>query len=38
MKLLSGQPTLAKAAMEAVSKWQYQPSLLSGEPVREYVK
>jgi TonB family protein len=38
MKLLSGQPTLAKAAMKAVSKWQYQPSLLSGEPVREYVK
>jgi TonB family protein len=33
MKLLSGHPTLAKAAMKAVSKWRYQPSLLSGEPV-----
>jgi protein TonB len=33
IKLLSGHPTLAKAAMKAVSRWRYQPSLLSGEPV-----
>jgi TonB family protein len=33
MKLRSGHPILAKAAMKAVSKWRYQPSLLSGEPV-----
>jgi TonB family protein len=33
MRLLSGHPSLAKAAMKAVSKWRYQPSLLSGEPV-----
>jgi TonB family protein len=33
MKLLSGHPTLAKAAMKVVSKWRYQRSLLSGEPV-----
>ena len=33
MKLLSGPPTLAKAAMKAVAKWRYRPSLLSGEPV-----
>jgi TonB family protein len=33
MKLRSGHPILAKAAMKAVSKWRYQPSLLRGEPV-----
>lgn len=33
VKLLNGQPALAKAAMKAVSKWQYQPVLLRGEPV-----
>jgi TonB family protein len=33
MKLLNGHPILAKAAMKAVSKWRYQPSLLRGEPV-----
>jgi len=33
MKLLSGDPTLAKPAMKAVSNWLFKPSLLSGEPV-----
>src|SRR5208283_4557021 len=33
MKLRSGHPLLAKAAMKAVSKWRYPPSLLRGEPV-----
>jgi len=30
LNLLSGQPALAKAAMKAVSKWRYQPTLLNG--------
>jgi protein TonB len=33
MKLLSGHPALAKAAMKAVSKWRYKPLLLKGVPV-----
>jgi TonB family protein len=33
MKLLSGPPALAQAAMKAVAKWRYRPSLLSGEPI-----
>jgi TonB family protein len=33
VKLLSGDPILAKAAMKAVSNWRYQPSLLGGEPM-----
>jgi TonB family protein len=31
--LNSADPRLAKAAMEAVSQWQYQPALLNGEPI-----
>ncbi len=33
VKLLSGPPVLASAAMKAVGKWRYRPSLLNGEPV-----
>jgi len=33
MTLLSGSPALAQAALKAVGKWRYRPSLLSGEPV-----
>ena len=33
LKMLSGHPLLVKAAMEAVQKWRYQPTLLNGEPV-----
>jgi TonB family protein len=29
----SADPRLAKAAMDAVAQWQYQPSLLNGEPI-----
>jgi TonB family protein len=29
----SADPRLAKAALDAVSQWQYQPSLLNGEPI-----
>jgi periplasmic protein TonB len=33
LKILSGHPLLVKAAVEAVSRWRYQPTLLNGEPV-----
>ena len=33
LKLISGPSILASAAIEAVSKWRYQPTLLSGVPV-----
>jgi len=34
LKLISGPPLLVKAAMDAVSRWRYQPTLLNGEPVQ----
>jgi TonB family protein len=33
LTLLSGDPTLASAAIDAVKKWKYKPYLLDGEPV-----
>ena len=33
LKVISGHPLLAKAAMDAVVTWRYQPTLLNGEPV-----
>jgi periplasmic protein TonB len=33
LHLISGPPLLVKAAMDAVSRWRYQPTLLNGEPV-----
>lgn len=33
LKMISGHPLLVKAALEAVSRWRYQPTLLNGEPV-----
>ena len=33
LQLVSGHPLLARAALEAVQQWVYQPTLLSGEPV-----
>ena len=33
LKVLSGPPLLVKAALDAVSRWRYQPTLLNGEPV-----
>src|SRR5208282_5355699 len=33
LKVISGHPLLVKAAMEAVQRWRYQPTLLNGEPV-----
>jgi protein TonB len=33
LQFLSGHPLLIGAALEAVSRWRYQPTLLNGEPV-----
>jgi periplasmic protein TonB len=33
LQLISGHPLLAKAALDAVAQWVYQPTLLSGEAV-----
>jgi periplasmic protein TonB len=33
LRALSGSPFLVKSAIEAVSRWRYQPTLLDGEPV-----
>jgi protein TonB len=33
LQLVSGPPLLAAAALQAVQKWRYKPTLLSGEPV-----
>ena len=32
MRVLSGSPVLARAAIEAVEKWRYQPVLIHGQP------
>ena len=33
LQVLSGPPLLVKAAVDAVSQWRYQPTLLTGVPV-----
>jgi periplasmic protein TonB len=33
LQVISGHPLLVKAAVEAVQKWRYRPTLLNGEPV-----
>jgi protein TonB len=33
LRVVSGHPLLVKAALEAVQRWRYQPTLLNGEPV-----
>jgi protein TonB len=33
LKLVSGDPVLARAATEAVTKWRYTPYLLNGRPI-----
>ncbi len=33
LKVLQGHPLLVKAALDAVQRWRYQPTLLNGEPV-----
>jgi TonB family protein len=34
LKVLSGHPLLIKSAMDAVSQWRYQPTLVNGKPVK----
>jgi periplasmic protein TonB len=33
LQLVGGHPILARAALEAVEQWVYEPTLLNGEPV-----
>ncbi len=33
LRVLAGHPLLVKAAIDAVARWRYQPTLLNGEPV-----
>ena len=33
LQLIGGHPMLARAAMQAVEQWVYEPTLLNGEPV-----
>ena len=33
LKVISGHPTLAQAAMDAVRQWRYRPYQLNGKPV-----
>jgi protein TonB len=33
MKVVSGKPMLVTAALDAVSQWKYQPTLLNGQPI-----
>jgi protein TonB len=33
LQVLSGSPLLARAALDAVKQWRYQPTLLNGQPV-----
>jgi protein TonB len=35
-RIVSGQPMLAQAALEAVSRARYQPYMLNGQPVEVY--
>jgi TonB family protein len=37
IKLTSGHPVLARAAMEAVRQWRYRPFLLNGKPIQQQV-
>ena len=33
VELVSGDPLLVQAAIDAVKQWRYQPTLLNGQPV-----
>ena len=37
-KVLSGNPMLQKAAIDAVMEWKYKPALLNGKPVESPVQ
>ncbi len=34
LRVISGHPLLVKAALEAVKRWRYRPTILNGQPVR----
>jgi TonB family protein len=38
LKLVSGHPVLAQAAMDAVRQWRYSPYLLNGQPIRKQTR
>jgi periplasmic protein TonB len=38
LKVIKGNPTLARAAIEAVSQWRYRPYLLDGQPIRKTIE
>ena len=38
LQLIGGPPLLVAAALEAVSRWTYQPTLLNGEPVEVFTE
>ena len=38
LKLISGDPILARAATDAVSKWRYTPYLLNGKPISKQTR
>ena len=38
LKLISGHPLLAQAAMDAVSKWRYSPYLLNGKATQKQTR
>lgn len=33
LRVITGHPLLIKAAQDAVSQWEYKPTMLNGEPV-----
>jgi protein TonB len=33
LEVISGHPMLAQAALDAVKQWEYEPTLLNGQPV-----
>ena len=37
LKVTSGHPMLARAAMHAVNQWRYRPFLLNGKPIQQQV-
>ena len=38
LKLVSGDPLLSAAAMDAVRKWRYSPYLLNGKPIQRQTR
>jgi protein TonB len=38
IKVMSGHPLLIPAALEAVKQWEYNPTLLNGQPVEVFTE